>query len=407
MPLAAAPLLWLSRWRGCSGIALSAPPLPAHEPKPIGIVIWRRYSSSSGSRTKHSSMGSSRLGMLRRRAIPIRVIPSRGGRSYEWKCLPGEAWEQGRSYLTPKFGQLATQCFVLCRQLDDALAQFEQFVIVSRALRRLGLVTRLAARLTYAFGRLLQLVATSDSGSTLLFGRKRRHCGGSIDRQRAGFHRFHDFRSGLLLDLLDHADLAVAQSCFARKRFTADHRLGTRRIGNGRDLTRVGRLDRHLYFHWLIGIARATAPLGQDGALAQCQHAALKRRDAASAQMLVDHPQVYVVHRLKLRVLHRLEWQIMLAAHAVAMVTIDQHLAPQHQRVTTTLGQDASLQRLVFLRGHRVDIGLEFFIDDDVHDHNYPLEERGSIVEMMGRFADPLGRKVGHCVACKAVPSAL
>ena len=56
-----------------------------------------------------------------------------------------------------------------------------------------------------------------------------------------------------------------------------------------------------------------------------------------------------------------------LLADRVAVVAVDQDVAPQHQRIAAAFGEDAALQRLVLLRRHRLDIGLEFLVDDDVH----------------------------------------
>ncbi len=114
--------------------------------------------------------------------------------------------------------------------------------------------------------------------------------------------------------------------------------------------------------------------LGQDVALAQRQHATLEVGDAAAAQVLLDHPQMDVVHRLESRVLDRLKRQAVLLADAVAVVAIHQHLAPQHQRVAAAFGEDAALQGVVLVRGQRVDIGLEFFFDDNVHAIRYASE---------------------------------
>jgi hypothetical protein len=51
----------------------------------------------------------------------------------------------------------------------------------------------------------------------------------------------------------------------------------------------------------LHGSGSGGASRGDDLALAQRQHAALEVGDAAAAQVLVDHPQVHVVHALELR----------------------------------------------------------------------------------------------------------
>ena len=111
------------------------------------------------------------------------------------------------------------------------------------------------------------------------------------------------------------------------------------------------------------------AALGDDFALAQGQHAALKVRDAAPAQVLVNHPQVHVFHTRKLGVLHGLKGQAMFLANAVAVVPVHQDIAPQHQGIAAAFGQDAALQGIVFVWGEGVDIGFEFGQDGDFSRH--------------------------------------
>jgi hypothetical protein len=77
---------------------------------------------------------------------------------------------------------------------------------------------------------------------------------------------------------------------------------------------------------------------GEDVPLAQRQHAALEHRQAASPQVLVDHPQVYIIHRTEVRVLYGLKRQPVLLADGVAVMAVDEDLAPQHQRIAAALG---------------------------------------------------------------------
>ncbi|KAG0731787.1 hypothetical protein G6F23_014962 [Rhizopus arrhizus] len=95
--------------------------------------------------------------------------------------------------------------------------------------------------------------------------------------------------------------------------------------------------------------------LPQDVALAQRQHAALEVRNAAAAQVLFDHPQVHVFHALEAGVLHGVERQAVLLADAEAVVAVDQHIAPQHQRIAAAFGQQAALQRFVLGFGRSED----------------------------------------------------
>ncbi|MNT75970.1 hypothetical protein D3C72_2149190 [compost metagenome] len=57
----------------------------------------------------------------------------------------------------------------------------------------------------------------------------------------------------------------------------------------------------------------------------------------------------------------------MLGADAVTVVAVNQHVAPEHQRVAAAFGKQAAFQRVMFVLRERVDVGLEFLVDDDVH----------------------------------------
>ncbi|MNV35015.1 hypothetical protein D3C71_1264510 [compost metagenome] len=233
-------------------------------------------------------------------------------------------------------------------------------------------LARLALGLAHALGGLLELVlAGGGRGALFVFGQVG-HGGRGADRDHAGLDRFHQLRCGLLVDALDHRHLAAAQARFARHVGAADLRRGGPR--RAVLVTGIGRAaDLAVAFLLQLGLIGAVA-LGQDVALAQRQHAALEIGDAAAAQVLFDHPQVDVVHRLEAGVLDRLERQAVLLADAVAVVAVHQHLAPQHQRVAAAFGQDAALQGVVLVRGQRVDVGLEFFFDDNVHAIRYASE---------------------------------
>ncbi len=208
------------------------------------------------------------------------------------------------------------------------------------------------------------------------------------------------------MDALDHADLAGTQLGFAGQLSTAELR---------------GRLPRRAVFAPFVGDVRGAVALalqlrlldllagGQDVALAQRQHAALEVGHAATAQVLLDHPQVHVFHALEAGVLYGVEGQAMLLADAEAVVAVDQYVAPQDQRVTTALGQDAALQRVMFVRGQRVDIGLQFFFDDDIHGHgneqerNRPLYPLAAAGPGSGRGPDHLAQRAGDLVDLRLV----
>jgi len=70
---------------------------------------------------------------------------------------------------------------------------------------------RLAARLTRAFGGQLEFVLACQSGGNLFVLRQAGHGSGGVERNRAGFERFHKLGSGQFLDLLDLHHLAAAQ----------------------------------------------------------------------------------------------------------------------------------------------------------------------------------------------------
>jgi hypothetical protein len=87
--------------------------------------------------------------------------------------------------------------------------------------------------------------------------------------------------------------------------------------------------------------------------------------------VLLDHPQVHVVHGLERAVLNRLKRQAMLDTDAMAVVAVDQHIAPHHQGIAAALGQDAALQGVVFIRGERVDVDTQLVKDLEVHGNNF------------------------------------
>ena len=117
----------------------------------------------------------------------------------------------------------------------------------------------------------------------------------------------------------------------------------------------------------VFGRGRCWLAAGQYLALAQRQHAALKIRNAAPPQVLVDHPQVYVFHVLEQRALHSLERNVVFGANAIAVVAVHQQFAPQHQCIAAALAQQAALQGVVFFGSERINIGLEAFVNNDGH----------------------------------------
>jgi len=80
-----------------------------------------------------------------------------------------------------------------------------------------SLGTRLALGLAHALGGLLELVLAGDGGGLLFLGRQGRDGCRRADRDLARLERGDQLGLGLLLDLLDHRDLAAAQARGARQ----------------------------------------------------------------------------------------------------------------------------------------------------------------------------------------------
>src|SRR3546814_9565604 len=72
--------------------------------------------------------------------------------------------------------------------------------------------------------------------------------------------------------------------------------------------------------------------------------AVLEIRHTAPAQMVFDHPQPDIIERGKTGILDSLELDAVFATQLVAIVSIDQHIAPQHQRIAATFGQQAMFE---------------------------------------------------------------
>ncbi|CEE71924.1 hypothetical protein XAC2852_470299 [Xanthomonas citri pv. citri] len=279
--------------------------------------------------------------------------------------------------------QLGLQCGHLRLQRGIFVFQFGDAALQGLDVAAFGSATfgfvglGLALGVAHTLGGLFELGLAGLRGGALFVLGQRGHRSGGADRNLARLDRLHHFRRGLLMDAFDHHHLVAAQARFACQLGTA-HRAGAffpRRAvvvvsGVCAALVQasVGLVVGHgRRFGSGVGVALAALARGQDLALAQRQYATLEVGHAAPAQVLFDHPQVHVLHGLEARVLHRLERQAVLLADTVAVVAIHQHIAPQHQRIAAPFGQQAAFQRLVFVGRQRVDIGLEFFFDNDVH----------------------------------------
>ena len=114
------------------------------------------------------------------------------------------------------------------------------------------------------------------------------------------------------------------------------------------------------------------------------EYAVLKVRHAASAKMLVNHPQVDIFQALEYGTLCHLKRQSMCLADSVAVVPINQHLTPQHQGIPASFGQKAAFQRFIFFRSQRVNVGFQFFVDDDVHGQGAGYRFVGQGARMVG-----------------------
>ena len=179
---------------------------------------------------------------------------------------------------------------------------------------------------------------------------------------RARTYRLHQFRRRRLLDLFDLADGGAAQARGAGDVLARGQRHGGR-LGLGR--LALGRRDGRILGGGLRGQLGHAG--GDDLLLAQRQHAALEVGNAAAAQVVIDHPQLDVVQVAETGVFRDLERHPVLLADLVAVVAVDQHVFPQHQRVATAFHQDAALQRRVFSLGQRLDIAAQHVVNFDLH----------------------------------------
>jgi len=82
--------------------------------------------------------------------------------------------------------------------------------------------------------------------------------------------------------------------------------------------------------------------------------------------VVVDHPEHDVVDGTEAIVLDGAKFDAVLAADVVAVVAIDQHIAPQHQGVAASFGQQRAFQGGVFIGCERIDEGTQFLIDGDI-----------------------------------------
>ena len=172
----------------------------------------------------------------------------------------------------------------------------------------------------------------------------------------------------MFLDLFDHHHLAAAQASRFGEIFAALESAlltGTRGWRGGSSFVGgIGSL-----FGACAGLVgkRGLSAGSEDFPFTQGKDTALKVRNAAASEVLVNHPQVHIVHRLEQTALHCLVGQAVLLADAVAVMSVDQHIAPQDEGIAAPLRQNAAFQSGMLLGGKRVNIGFEFFVDDDVH----------------------------------------
>ena len=263
-----------------------------------------------------------------------------------------------------------------------------------RSLARIALVALVPfSGLAHALGRLFEFILARQCSGHLLLRRQCGHGGGGVDGNSARLDGGHQFGRCLFLNPFDHHHLAAAQARAAGQVLAAQTRLCD--CGHACSLcaSGVGRggcvlaVLCHASVFAGSGMLRA---LTQNFALAQGQHTALKVGHAAPPQVLVNHPQVHIVHALELRALQGVEGNAMPLADAIAVVAVHQHIAPQHQGIAAALGQQAALQCGVFLRRQGIDIGFELGVDDDVHVWRCG-QAKGVIVE-----ATPLAPPLHH-----------
>jgi hypothetical protein len=160
-------------------------------------------------------------------------------------------------------------------------------------------------------------------------------------------------RTASISGLLDAFDLAdgVARHAGRARDFLA--RVPWRRFGS---LVALGRRVGHLL----------RDPARDDLLLAQRQQPALEVRHAAARQVVIDHPQLHVLDRLEVVVLDGTEFDAVALADVVAVMAVDQDVAPQDERVAAPFGQQAAFQRLVLDRRQRVGDGPQFLVNRDI-----------------------------------------
>jgi hypothetical protein len=85
-----------------------------------------------------------------------------------------------------------------------------------------------------------------------------------------------------------------------------------------------------------------------------------------SVQLVIDHPQLDVFDRIEFVVLDGAERDAVLAADGVAVMAVDQDVAPQNQGFAAAFGEQAAFQGFMFGGREGVDVSTEFVVNRDV-----------------------------------------
>lgn len=90
--------------------------------------------------------------------------------------------------------------------------------------------------------------------------------------------------------------------------------------------------------------------------------------------MLFDYLQVYVFYVLEVCVLYGVEGQVMFLVDVEMVVIIDQYIILQYQCIVVVFGQNVVFQCVMFVCSQWVDVGFEFFFDDDIYGYGNEQE---------------------------------
>ncbi|KJK08412.1 hypothetical protein UB46_42460 [Burkholderiaceae bacterium 16] len=175
------------------------------------------------------------------------------------------------------------------------------------------------AGLAHLSRHLAQFLLAASNSRYLLLARQGGYGSCGINRNYARLYCADQLWRSRLLDFLDLAKRRTAHPRCARNSLASQHWIGPGLRGD----FSPGRFCRTML--------RLYQTRGYDFLLPQCKYASLEIRYAAPPEVIVDHPQVHIVHGLERLVLYRIERDSVLLADAVAVVSVHQEIAPQYQ----------------------------------------------------------------------------